>query len=371
MLLLVVETVFLVSGILLVYPFTLYPMILLLLPRRPILGQRGIGPAPRAALIFAARNEARDLPVTLRSLHSLKRQWPELEILAWNDGSSDATGEILQGAAEILRPMGVDRPVGKAAALWRMMAETDAEILIFMDANVRFRAGDLADLRHVFRDVRVGAVGARTVHAGAAGQGLISRAYWALEERIKLLESATGSTMGCDGALWAIRRRDYPRFDDRAADDFRPSIEPLLRGRRVISLPGLAVRERPDPAEGAARRAARIATGAWYAHRQIAPRLAALGRLDRFKYISHKYQRWFSGVWLALMLASGFATAALTGWGPETAAAAVLLSLAARWGLWPVAGIWSIGARFFATTIGMLRAMRGGAQPAWQPVRAE
>jgi len=369
--LLFLEVVLLVSGGLLIYPFTLYPLVLLLLPRRAILRQGGSGRAPRAALMFAARDEARDLPVTLRSLHSLKQHWPELQILAWNDGSTDATGEILDGAADILRPLGVDRPVGKAAALWHMMAETDAEILIFMDANVRFRAGDLADLRHVFSDPQVGAVGARTVHAGAGGQGLISRAYWALEERIKLLESASGSTMGCDGALWAIRRADYPRFDDRAADDFRPSMEPLLRGRRVISLPGLAVRERPDPAEDAARRAARIATGAWYAHRQIAPRLASLGRLDRFKYVSHKYLRWFSGLWLALALASGFAIAALTGWGLEAAAGAAVFGLAARVGLWPFAGVWSIGARFLATTGGVLRAMRGGAQPAWQPVRAE
>ena len=364
-------TVFVVSGFLLLYPFTLYPLILRALPRHPIPSEGGGRPESRMALLFAARNEVRDLPVTLRSLRSLKRHWPELEILAWNDGSTDATGGILAGAADILRPLGSDRPIGKAAALRRMMALTDAEVVIFMDANIRFRATDLDGLRGVFADQRVGAVGARTVHAGAAGRGMISRAYWALEERIKMMESASGSTMGCDGALWAIRRSCYPRFDARAADDFRPSMEPLLRGRRVISLPGLAVRERPEPKDGAAVRAARIATGAWYAHREIAPRLRALGWLDRFKYVSHKYLRWFSGVWLALWLISGLAVAVLAGWGAMAVSGLLALALGARLGLWPAAGIWSIGARFFATTAGILRAMRGGAQPDWQPMRAE
>src|SRR6056297_1060608 len=69
--------VFVVSGFLLLYPFVLYPLILSVLPRRPILRQGAGGPAPRMALLFAARNEARDLPVTLRSLQSLKQHWPE------------------------------------------------------------------------------------------------------------------------------------------------------------------------------------------------------------------------------------------------------------------------------------------------------
>jgi len=255
--LLLAGAVFVVSGFLLLYPFVIYPLVLSVLPRRSILRQGAGGSAPRMALLLAARNEARDLPVTLRSLQSLKQHWPELEIMGWNDGSTDATAEILAGAAGILRPMGSDRPAGKAAALRQMMARTDAPILVFMDANVRFRANDLLDLRGAFDDPRIGAVGARTVHAGPAGRGLISRVYWALEERIKLLESATGSTMGCDGALWAIRRELYPAFDACASDDFRPSMEPLLRGLRVITLPGLAVRERPDPEASAARRAAK------------------------------------------------------------------------------------------------------------------
>ncbi len=367
--LLLAGVVFVVAGFLLLYPFVIYPLILSVLPRRPILRQGAAGPAPRMALLFAARNEARDLPVTLRALQSLKQHWPELEILGWNDGSTDATAEILAGAAGILRPLGSDRPVGKAAALRHMMARTDAPILIFMDANVRFRANDLLDLRGAFDDPRIGAVGARTVHAGPAGRGLISRVYWALEERVKLLESATGSTMGCDGALWAIRRELYPAFDARASDDFRPSMEPLLRGLRVITLPGLAVRERPDPEASAARRAARIATGAWYAHRQIASRLRVLEPFDRFKYMSHKYLRWFSGLWLALVLVSGFALATLAGRAEVALWGAIVLTIAARLGLWPFAGIWAIGARFLATTAGVLRAMRGGALPAWQPVR--
>ncbi|MSU90641.1 glycosyltransferase [Rhodobacteraceae bacterium 2CG4] len=360
-------TVLGVSALLLVYPFAIYPLLLRLL--RAEAPPQARGPLPRrVALVFAARDEAADLPRTLRILSMVRMHWPDLQILAWNDGSRDGTGRLLRGARSLVRARHAVHPVGKAEGLRRLIDETDAEILVLMDANTRFRPEALRTLVAPFADPSVGAVGARLVPCGAAAG--VGRAYWALEERIKRLETRSGSTIGCDGALWAIRAELYPRFGAAAADDFRPSMEALLAGRRVISVPQVEVREAAVPDRHGFARAARIACGAWHAHRQIRARLHRLSPRDRFKYVSHKLLRWFSGLWL---LTGGAAALALAGLYGHGAAAAVLLGAGlagAALGLPGPATAWRICQGFLGTTWGVLRAMRGGTRVRWTPVRA-
>ena len=103
---------------------------------------------------------------------------------------------------------------------------------------------------------------------------------------------------------------------------------------------------------GAAR--VRIACGAWHADRAIAARMDGLGPLDRFKYLSHKRMRWFSGLWLAGAAASGTAWLHTHGMA-QTAAPALALLLA----LCPPARRIALG--MLATTAGVALAMLGWA----------
>lgn len=356
-----------VSAFLLAYPFTLYPLLLAMLPKAapPRLGNSF---PKRAALLFAARDEAQALPMTLRALARAQMTWPGLRILAWDDGSQDETGRILRAARPLVATVHADRPVGKAEGLRRLIDASDADILILMDANVRFTPETLRHLVAPFAAPEVGAVGGRLIPSGSGSA--VGRAYWRLEETVKRLETRSGSTIGCDGALWAIRRSLYPRFGQAASDDFRPSMEALLAGYRVVSQPLAVVHEDAVADRHGFERAARIACGAWHAHRQIRHRLGALRPLDRFKYVSHKLVRWFAGLWLVLAGISALGLLAWHGSGLFALALAAAGWLAMLAELPGVTALRRVCEGFLGTTWGVLRAMRGRAQPHWTPVRA-
>lgn len=96
---------------------------------------------PRVSVILAARNEETGLEQALRSVLSL--DYPDLEIIAVNDRSTDATGAILEKIAQEnrrLRALHIDRLpdgwLGKCHALHTAASKASGEILLFTDADV-------------------------------------------------------------------------------------------------------------------------------------------------------------------------------------------------------------------------------------------
>ena len=353
----------------LAYPFALYPLILRTLPRlEPPVADLPAGPLYHGIdVIFSARDESLSLPATLARLAEIKARWPSIRIRIHDDGSRDGTRDLLVAAGAWLEVSTSERPMGKVAALNRLAAASRADLLILMDANSLPAPDSIGRFDTCFRDPRIGAVGAVLTPQGEKGKSVAAR-YWRLEERIKRLESLTGSTMGCDGGLWAIRRDLMPVIEPGACDDFRASLEPLLRGYRVVSSPEIGVSEAADPDSACWTRMRRIGSGAWHVHRAIRPRLMALGPVDRFKYVSHKLLRWFSGLWLAGLVLSLVAFAWRTGFCAEVvilAAVGTALLVTAR----PLRRLRVGLTGLVAVTVGVARAMAGGAELVWRPSR--
>ena len=99
---------------------------------------------PRISILFAARDEEEKLPAALNTL--LEIDYPDLEVIAVDDRSTDATGRILDGFAKThprLRVVHVaDLPrgwLGKPHALEKAFEASTGEWLLFTDADVRFR----------------------------------------------------------------------------------------------------------------------------------------------------------------------------------------------------------------------------------------
>ena len=99
---------------------------------------------PRMSLIFAARDEEEKLPAALASLAAL--DYPNLEIIAVDDRSTDATARILDdfaAAHERFRVVHVaELPcgwLGKPHALQRAYEASSGDWLVFTDADVRFK----------------------------------------------------------------------------------------------------------------------------------------------------------------------------------------------------------------------------------------
>ena len=105
-------------------------------------------PWPEVSVIVAARDEAPGIEAAMRSLLGL--DYPELEIIALDDRSGDATGEILDRLATQIPRLRVlhvrELPpgwLGKNHALARGAQEARGELLLFTDADVEFAPGAL------------------------------------------------------------------------------------------------------------------------------------------------------------------------------------------------------------------------------------
>ena len=151
--------------------------------------------------------------------------------------------------------------------------------------------------------------------------------YWRFEEAVKSLESASGSVMGADGSIFAIRRKLHVRPPPDLIDDMYVSLSILCRGARIVRVPdAIAHEEAVSRSREEFRRKVRIACQAFNVHRALRPHFEGLGMLDRYKYLSHKLLRWMT----AYLLLGSF-LCILTG-----------LCFTRQW-IWPVAFLLGVG----------------------------
>src|SRR5919202_65236 len=95
---------------------------------------------PKVSVILPARNEVRYIARCLDSL--LAQDYPNFEIIAINDSSTDRTSEIIKAyAANDLRVLHIDAspkpegPTGKNWACYQGYLRAEGELLLFTDAD--------------------------------------------------------------------------------------------------------------------------------------------------------------------------------------------------------------------------------------------
>ena len=103
---------------------------------------------PSLAILFAARNEADTVESATRSM--IAQDYPNFGIVAVNDRSTDDTGAILDHLAreepklEVIHVISLPEGwLGKNNALQAAAAATDAQWLLFTDADIHFEPGVL------------------------------------------------------------------------------------------------------------------------------------------------------------------------------------------------------------------------------------
>lgn len=113
---------------------------------------------PSVSVVIPAFNEERVVVRTIRSI--LASTYPNFSIVVVNDGSTDRTEAVLQhafGEHSLVRIISQENS-GKAQALNRGIAETDADIVVALDADTVFAPRTLRRLVAQFSDERIGAV---------------------------------------------------------------------------------------------------------------------------------------------------------------------------------------------------------------------
>lgn len=358
-----------------VYPYIIYPLVLRLLKHResPISTELTPSCGEKYALLFCAFNEIRALPEKVSNLAALKARYPDLEIWAYDDNSSDGTFEYLVENANFVNVIRSSGRTGKAHGMKLLATKTTREFLIFTDANVLLKEDVVEQLAACYRDSEVGGVCGTLLYLGE-GESTTSQvggAYWRLEEKIKSLESSSGSVIGADGSIFSIRHSLYPDFPDSVLDDFTVSMEVVFAGQRLIKCNRVVAYERlVSNRKDEFQRKVRIATRAFHTHLYLSKRRRQLRLIDRFKYFSHKTLRWFGGLFLALMVSSILVSIALAHvfaaiFIATAAAATFIASISMHIPI--LSSISEIALAMIATLIGVVRAAKGQTMTTWTP----
>jgi cellulose synthase/poly-beta-1,6-N-acetylglucosamine synthase-like glycosyltransferase/peptidoglycan/xylan/chitin deacetylase (PgdA/CDA1 family) len=223
---------------------------------------------PLVSVLIPAFNEATVIGVAVDRI--LANSYPNLEVIVIDDGSSDATSEVVRqrcGHNSRVTLITIANS-GKATAVNTGLARARGEIIVALDADTQFEPETISRLTRWFADPKVGAV------AGNAkvGNRINTITRWQALEYITAqnLERRALAAVDCitvvPGAVGAWRRRvldergGFPA--DTLAEDQDLTIAVQRSGWRVMfDADAVAWTEAPDTIGGLARQRFRWAYG--------------------------------------------------------------------------------------------------------------
>jgi biofilm PGA synthesis N-glycosyltransferase PgaC len=306
----IVDWVFLVACLSIVYIYAGYPVLLGLLAAR---APRPVRKEPNhltCSVLMVSYNEGERLAAKIDNLRTLDGQERIREVLIGLDGATeppDCARVAAQGDPRI-RFIPFPERGGKPAALSHLIAMAKQEILIMVDVRQRMAADAIEVLSAYFSDPAVQVVSGELVFerdtSDSAAAGGID-AYWRLEKWLRRRESITGSVPGATGALYAIRRsRAHPIPPDTALDDVLIPMLAIRDGGRCLFAPEARIYDRPsqDAATEAIRKRRTLAGVVQLLLRHPAWVLPG-GHPLWWRFASHKIARLFSPGLLVLVLA--------------------------------------------------------------------
>jgi cellulose synthase/poly-beta-1,6-N-acetylglucosamine synthase-like glycosyltransferase len=241
---------FCLSSLWIAYVFVIYPAGMLLLarirPRRLTTGREEY--QPTVAFVMAAYNEEKVIAGRLENYRELDYPRALLSFHLGSDASTDATDQIVERFAtedQSIRLRRFNRS-GKTQIVYELAEETDAEIIVFTDADILLEPEGVQHIVAPFADPTVGGVIGRMVYTdldtNAGNQG--QRKYLEIENELRHAESLVWTTVGPRGECFAVRRGAYrPLTDYRLSDDLNLVITIPLNGFRVWYEPSVVIRE--------------------------------------------------------------------------------------------------------------------------------
>ena len=159
------------------HPFLIYPLSLRVLARyRPSPVRQGQPPA-RMAVCVCAYNEQAVIAARIENLLGLRKHFPDLEILVYVDAASDATAEIAARYAGAIQLIVASERLGKTHGMNTLVSRTNADIIVFSDANVRFAEAALAKLLAPIEDRSFGCVCGHLLYEGTGSTASAATPY--------------------------------------------------------------------------------------------------------------------------------------------------------------------------------------------------
>lgn len=258
--------------------------------------------APTRFAICTYVNDAVGLtPEKLRNLIALRAGRPQVQLLIYAEGEPRGLRDMLAPHVGCVECHSSPLMRGMSHAMNSLANRTRADVLVFADARAMLDEALLDKLDTHFSDRAVGCVCAAfdPVAVGDTPWSVASL-YRRFDAWIRSLETDTGSTMGADGALFAVRAALYHPAPVNALHDMYVSLMVLCGGHRVVCAPDLCARvATPGARRSAFKDHCDVAYRALCVHRRLWSMLVRLDGLSLYQYVSHKLLRWFSAYLLA------------------------------------------------------------------------
>ena len=375
--------IFWAALFLVVYTYLIYPALLWLLAAgRKMPEYAPLSEWPTASLIIAAHNEEAVLRTKLENALAMDYPAERLDILVVSDASTDGTDRIAaEFAARGVRLHRQEVRGGKTEAQNAGVRLARGQFVAFSDANSMYAPSALKRLLAPFADERIGCVCGELQYANPdeQGAGKGEGLYWRYEQFLKRRESLLSSTLGANGAIYALRRELFVELRGDIISDFVAPLHAWRRGFRIAYEPAAVATEYSSSRFGDEfRRRRRIVSRSLYGLWTEVGVLNPFAHLFfAFQMFSHKLLRWLVPVWLLMVLVVNIPLAASEYYGLLLALQVAFYGLAALGLLLPEwfgrYWLFYVPAYFTATNwgtlLGLLSFLMGRRHRVWQPAR--
>jgi cellulose synthase/poly-beta-1,6-N-acetylglucosamine synthase-like glycosyltransferase len=203
--------------------------------RRPARRPRFLGPV---TVVVPAYNEAANIAATVRSL--IGNDYPDVRVIVVDDGSTDATADIVRRLGLPRVRLIRQRNAGKPAALNTGIRHADTDLLILVDGDTVFEPDAVGRLVQAFLDPDVGAVSGNTKVANRGGllgrwQHLEYVMGFNLDRRMFEIGECMPTVPGAIGAFrTAVLAEVGGVPDDTLAEDTDLTMAVIRSGWRVV-----------------------------------------------------------------------------------------------------------------------------------------
>jgi glycosyltransferase involved in cell wall biosynthesis len=250
---------------------------------------------PTVTLIIAVHNAEKAIAKKIENCLALHYPAEKMRMIVATDGSTDRTGEIVQGYRnQRVMLVAAKERRGKHHVQKLAIDRSDSEIVVFTDASIMLKPNAVAEIVKNFADPGVGCVSSEDAFPqsdAASGEAT----YVSSEMSLRRLEAEIGSTVGATGGFFAARRSLCQTWHLNQSSDFFVPLHAAAAGLRTVVDP-MAVAEYHVGHEGWAefnRKVRTIVHGiVVFAHHVY---LLDLSRYGFFavQLVSHKLFRWF------------------------------------------------------------------------------
>jgi len=304
----IIEALFWVSLFVLIYSYTIYPLLLLLFARvfgKPVHRIDGYCELSVAVLV-PAHNEENVIGKKIDNVLAVDYPPDKLSVWVGSDCSNDKTEEIVKGYKNHrVHLWRASKRGGKTGVINRLAPLIDADVILFTDANTMHRADCLKLIMRNFADARVGGVAGHIDHAVIGEEEMGESVYRGFESRQKYCEGVLHSTISAFGGFYAIRKRLFTSipYNAYSNDDVLIPMNVIRQGYRVIYEPeAISTEDFTGSLRSEFQRRVRIGAGNFQAFFWLLDFFNPMLGWPAFCLVSHKFTRWFSPLFLLILI---------------------------------------------------------------------